>query len=220
MSSAIAERPALITPPPLGPLESGMRMTSAAFESLYLLHQEIRKAELVEGVVYVASPVRLDSHGEPTFHLGGWLSTYRAMHPGVQGAENATVRLDESNNVQPDLLLRYRSGASVRSTDDYIEGAPELVVEVAASSASIDLGDKMRAYLRNGVQEYIVWQIHENRLDWFSLEGGRYMLLLPDRRGVIHSKVFPGLRLAVRKLLAGDIAGVLAEQNRKIRQPK
>jgi len=91
-----------------------------------------------------------------------------------------------------------------------VEGAPELVVEIAASSAAIDLGDKKRAYRRNGIQEYIVWQVFDKRLDWFSLQEGEYVPLPVDGDGIIRSRVFPGLWLAVEDLLAGTMVQVLA----------
>lgn len=95
-----------------------------------------------------------------------------------------------------------------RLSDDYVEGAPELIVEIATSSANYDLHDKKRAYRRNGVQEYIVWQIFENKLDWFSLKEGEYVLL-PDEDGVVRSQIFPGLWLAVPALLVGNMAKVV-----------
>ncbi len=84
------------------------------------------------------------------------------------------------------------------------EGAPELIVEIAASSASYDLNDKLNAYQRNGVQEYIVWQIYENKLDWFILAEGRYVALVPDEQGILRSQVFPGLWLSVEALRGKD----------------
>jgi hypothetical protein len=87
---------------------------------------------------------------------------------------------------------------------------PEMIVEVAASSASIDLRDKGRAYCRNGVSEYLVWPVAEARLEWFWLEEDDYCPQLPDAHGVLHSRIFPGLQLPVARLLAGDIAKVLA----------
>lgn len=91
-----------------------------------------------------------------------------------------------------------------------IEHPPELIGEVADSSASYDLHEKLIAYQRNGVQEYVVWQLYENRLDWFHLVKGNYEPLPPDADGIIRSRVFPGLHLAVESLLAGDMAEVLA----------
>jgi len=114
---------------------------------------------------------------------------------------------------QPDALLRRlpEHGGLTRVNDaGYLAGPPELVVEVAASSASIDLRDKRRAYCRNGVREYLVWLVAEARLEWFCLEDDDYRPQLPDAQGVLHSRGFPGLRLPVAPLLAGDTAQVLA----------
>ncbi len=195
------------------PLESGDRLTRHEFERRYQAMPYIKKAELVEGVVYVASPVRMANHGRPHAVLVGWLMVYKAATPGVDLGDNATVRLDADNEPQPDALLRIEpevGGNSRISEDDYVEGAPELIAEIAASSASYDLNDKLNAYRRNGVQEYIVWQMYENRLDWYSLQEGRYVPLEPDAAGVIRSQIFPGLWLVVNALREGNLAEVLA----------
>ena len=107
----------------------------------------------------------------------------------------------------PHLSVRWHTRVN---DDGYLAGPPELVVEVAASSASIDLRDKRRAYCRNGVREYLVWLVAEARLEWFCLEDDDYRPQLPDAQGVLHSRGFPGLRLPVAPLLAGDTAKVLA----------
>ena len=93
--------------------------------------------------------------------------------------------------------------------DDFVEGGPELVAEVAASSASYDLHDKLNAYRRNGVQEYVVWRIWDRAVDWFVLCSGRYEQLSPTADGNLQSKVFPGLWLDPAALVAGDLARVL-----------
>lgn len=193
------------------PLENGDRLSQIEFERRYAAMPKVKKAELVEGVVYIASPVRAKSHGLPHAAIMAWLSSYWIATPGIELSDNATVRLDPDNEPQPDALLRIESGGqSLISEDDYIEGAPELIVEIAASSASYDLYDKKRVYRRNGVQEYIVWQTFENKLDWFILQAGEYVLLQPDDNGVVRSLVFPGLWLDIAALLAGDIAKAIA----------
>ena len=193
------------------PLESGMRLTSVEFERRYALYPDMR-AELVEGVVYVASPMRHRPHGRPQRIVSSWLGTYESEHAGVDGGDGSTIRLDPENDYQPDAFLRYLGGSLRDTEDEYLEGAPELAFEIAASSASIDTGPKLRAYRRNGVQEYVIWQVYEARVDWYSLEDGEYVPLQPDDRGVIHSRVFPGLKLDVHALLNLDLAGVLAVQ--------
>ncbi len=192
------------------PLESGDRLTHHEFERRYSAMPYVKKAELIEGIVYMASPVRYTSHGKPHGRLMTWLGVYEAATPGVGMADNGTVRLDADNEPQPDGLLRIESGgSSAISGDDYIEDAPELVVEIASSSAANDLYDKKKVYRRNGVQEYIVWQSLENKLDWFSLQNGQYVNLTPDTNGIIKSIVFPGLWLDISALLGSDMAKVL-----------
>ena len=195
------------------PLENGDRLSCAEFERRYATAMHIKKAELIEGVVYVAAALRFRSHGKPHAQLMGWLFNYQVATLGTELGDNPTVRLDLDNEPQPDiaLFLDPTAGGQVQiSADDYIEGAPELIAEVAASSAAYDLGDKKKAYRRNGVQEYIVWQMFENKLDWFVLENDEYVDLTPDATGIIHSQVFPGLWLKVPALLSGDMTTVLS----------
>ena len=194
-------------------LENGDRLTRYEFERRYAARPDLKKAQLIEGIVYMPSRVSV-AHAEPHAMIQTVLLVYAASTSGVRGYDNATVRLDLDNEPQPDVLLCIdpdAGGACRVSGDNYLEGAPELVVEVAASSVSIDLHDKLRAYRRNGVQEYIVWRTHDGRIDWFELAEGEYRPLPPDDAGVVHSRVFPGLRLAPDALLGGDLAGALAE---------
>lgn len=214
MSQHFSETMRQTAPVTVPPLEGGDRLTRYEFERRYQARPYIKKAELVEGKVYMPSPVRQKGHSRPHGQVVTWLGMYCAATSGIDLGDNATVRLDLENEVQPDALLRLEpaaGGHSRVSEDDYIEGAPELIVEIAASSASYDLHDKLRVYRRNGVQEYLVWQVYDKRLDWFSLTEGEYVPLVPDASGVIHSQIFPGLCSAVSALLAGDLANVLSE---------
>lgn len=195
------------------PLESGDRLNRYEFERRYNAMLSLKKAELIEGVVYLPAALRFRSHAEPHGNLIGWLWTYKIFTPGVELGDNPTVRLDLDNEPQPNavLLIKENAGGQARlSEDDYVEGAPELVVEIAASSVAIDLHDKKRAYRRNGVQEYIVWQVFEQKLDWFYLQQGEYVSLSVDKDNVIRSRVFPGLWLAAGDLLGGNMARVLS----------
>jgi Uma2 family endonuclease len=193
----------------LPPLENGDRLTRTEFERRYIAMPDLKKAELIEGIVYMSSPVRV-IHSQPHADLMAWLGVYRAATPGICAHDNPTVRLDADNEPQPDAVLRIeRGGRSTISDDDYVEGAPELVIEIADSSASYDLHDKLRVYRRNGVREYIVWRTQSQQIDWFYLVDGEYQPLLPDAAGIIRSRQFPGLWLTVDRLLAGDLLTVL-----------
>jgi Uma2 family endonuclease len=94
--------------------------------------------------------------------------------------------------------------------DDYVEGAPDLIAEVAASSASYDLHDKLNAYRRNGVKEYIVWRVWDQAIDWFELRSGRYEPLQASADRIYQSEIFPGLWLDTPAMIRGDLARVLA----------
>jgi hypothetical protein len=179
------------------PLENGDRLTRPEFERRYNQMPNV-KAELIEGVVYMPAALRFKSHAQPHGNLMIWLGF--------------CIRLDLDNEPQPDavLFINENCGGKVKITeDDYLEGSPELVAEIAASSVSIELGDKKRVYRRNEVQEYLVWQSYENQFNWFVLENGEYIQLQPDDAGIIRSRVFPGLWLAVNELLAGNMKQVL-----------
>lgn len=180
----------------------------------------LRKAELIEGVVYMPSPVRVRRHGRPHARIITWLGHYEARTPGVEVADNATARLDLDNEPQPDAMLYIapERGGQVRiGPADYIESAPELVVEVASSSASFDGHTKLQVYRRNGVQvyrrngvqEYLVWRVMDSQIDWFALRDGEYAKLAADADGVVRSERFPGLWLNAKALLQGDLAATL-----------
>jgi len=201
-----------ISRPPIPPLEPGDHLTRDEFERRYDAMPELKKAELIEGVVYMPSPVRLNRHGSPHVKTVTWLGVYAGHTPGTQAADNTTLRLDQDNEPQPDgmLLILPSHGGQVRiSADDYVEGGPELIVEVAASSASFDLHTKLQVYQRNGVREYLVWRVLDQAIDWFVLRGGQYQPLSPGPDGILRSEVFPGLWLDAAALVRGDLPAVL-----------
>ncbi|MGO8749122.1 MAG: Uma2 family endonuclease [Thermoguttaceae bacterium] len=192
-------------------LRAGDRLARPEFERRYVAMPHVKKAELIEGVVYMPSPVSQD-HCEPHFDLIAWLGLYRSATPGVQGGDNGTVRLDLENEPQPDAFLRMRPefGGQSRDSDRYVEGAPELIAEIAASSESYDLHDKLRAYQRNGVLEYVVWRVRDRAIDWLVLREGRYAPLPLNSAGHYQSEVFPCLWLDSAALIQGDLARVMA----------
>lgn len=196
----------------LPPLQSGDRLTRPEFERRYTAMPHVKKAELIEGTVYMASPLKFEPHAEPHADLIGWLWTYKVTTSGVRLGDNPTIRMDLDNEPQPDVLLMIDEacgGTAYIGSDGYVEGSPELVIEVAASSAAIDSGSKKRAYRRNGIREYIVWQVFDQKIDWYSLTDEDY-ISLDAEDGVIKSLVFPGLWLDVTAMLTGDMPRVLA----------
>ncbi len=192
-------------------LENGAHLSAAEFLRRYEAAPEV-KAELINGIVYMASPVRLDQHGEPDSLIQTWLCNYAVATPGVKSATNSTARFGPDDVPQPDGLLRVvpeRGGSARVNAKGYLEGAPELVAEVAASSASLDAREKLATYRRAGVAEYVLWRTADESLDWWALEEDEYQPLGAGGDGFLRSRVFPGLWLDSAALLAGDGAKVM-----------
>jgi Uma2 family endonuclease len=221
--AVVTPRAQSVEPATVPALENGDSLTRAEFERRYEAMPELKKAELIEGVVYVGSPVRYRRHGKPHGQLMGWLAVYVAGTPGVGAGDNASIRLDLDNEPQPDAFLMFepeRDGQARISEDDYVEGAPELIAEIAASSVSYDLGKKLHVYRRNRVLEYVIWRVQDRQVDWFVLREGRYEPLAPSADGILRSTVFPGLWLDPAALLRGDLAAVLAIVQQGLNTPE
>lgn len=196
--------------PAILPLQNGDRLSREEFHRRYEAMPHVKKAELIEGVVYMPSPVIHKQHGNPNFDMVAWFGFYVAHTPGTEGGSDSSLKLDMINEPQPDgfLIVKPEFGGQVRFDEKgYIVGAPELIGEVSASSASYDLHAKKQAYRRNQVQEYIVWRVLERAIDWFVLDGADYASL-PIDNGFYRSRVFPGLWLDVQALLDGDLRRV------------
>ena len=189
-------------------LENGAVMTRAEFHRLYSESADLEHVELIEGVVYLPSPVKIPDHARPQAIAIEWLVAYALGRIGIEWCPPGTVLLDDQNEPEPDAMLyRLRPG---RFEDGYLLGAPELAVEIANSSVSRDLHQKKRAYERNGVLEYIVWRVQDAAIDWFELRDGAYVRREPDDAGIIESTVFPGLRMDVAAMLADERNRALA----------
>src|SRR5579864_6748997 len=198
-------------PKAVPPLENGDHLTRAEFERRYDAMPALKKAELIEGIVYMPSPVSFGRHAMPHSDTIGWLSYYRMSTPGVAAGDSGSIRLDLDNMPQPDaflFILPVHGGEAHISEDDYVEGAPEFVVEVASSSVSFDLYAKLHVYRRNAVRDYVVWRVQDSAIDWFVLRGGKFDRLSLTPEGLYKSVVLPSLWLDPAALLRGDMAAV------------
>ena len=232
--------PATLPPPPRRPRrdaappsrsEAGAPLGVDEFLRRYENHPDAARIELVRGKVRRKMPVRHTRHSLPNNFLGGCLFTYHASTPGTEPGENGTCRLSPIDAPQPDAFLRIHEDAGGRTrltADDYIEGGPELVCEVAASSAATDAGEKREAYRLAGVPEVMIWRTGDAALDWFALRGegaaARYEALTANGDGpggdILKSEAFPGLWLDRAALLRGDAAAVLATLNAGLASPE
>ena len=222
---APACRPRRLPDPPIPAADAGP-LGVGEFLRRYENHPDAARIELVRGKVRRKVPVRHTRHAAPNNALAMWTGVYHAHTPGTEPGENGTCLLSETDAPQPDSFLRIVEAAGGRTrltADDYIEGGPELVCEIAASSAATDAGEKREAYRLAGVPEVLIWRTEDAALDWFALRGegpaARYEDL-PADGDVLKSEAFPGLWLDRAALLRGDAAGVLAALNAGLASPE
>jgi Uma2 family endonuclease len=199
------------------PLRDGDRLTQAEFHRRYELCPEDVKAELIGGVVYMASPEGF-SHSAHHPQLTGLFVIYQAATPGVEALSNHTTVLGETSEPQPDLQLRILTEYGGRSRlepigrNQYVHGAPELLVEVSFSSVRLDLNQKLEDYQEAGALEYLVVDLPAERLHWFHFPDQTE--ITPTRQGIWKSRVFPGLWVDGPALLALEVTTLL-ETGRK-----
>ena len=178
-------------------LEPGDHLDQPSFHARYREMPEDVKAELIGGVVFMSAALRRQ-HGRSSGLLVRWLGAYEDDTPGVEVYDNATTIIGDDSEPQPDacLIVQPECGGQMRVTDeDYLQGAPELVGEVAPSTEAYDLHSKKRDYERAGVREYVVIALRQQTVFWFVNRGGKFEQQLPDADGVIRSQLFPGLWL-------------------------
>lgn len=220
-------------------LRDGDRMNTTEFMRRYEATPEGFRAELINGVVYVnrwveigpngkeqiMPPISSGGHGTPQIRLGFWAEYYSLLTPGVEASAPTTLNLTEADSApEPDALLRLLpevGGTTVLGEDDYLEGVPELIVEIANTTAARDLGEKLEMYQRNRVPEYLVWRTAQRVVDWFRLSRrGEYVSLTPDADGVLKSRVFPGLWLDPVALTTGDRTRVFTVLQQGVASPE
>ena len=182
-------------------LQNGDRLSLNEFMWRWEQIPDLKHAELIEGVVYLASPVSLP-HGTYVALFIEWLGRYKfGVKSGLRTASDATLLLNGSA-FQPDIAL-FRPSRG-KSATKYLEELPDLVVEVSYSSRSYDLGTKLAAYRSAGVREYITVLLEEQRVEWRVLSGTRYRLLPMPKDQILRSPHLAGLWLDTQALFPPD----------------
>lgn len=195
--------------PPL--LRDGDHLTSEEFLRRWEAMPDLKHAELIDGIVYLPSPVSR-KHSRLHFPLSGWLAQYATATPGCEGGIEATWLMGNKNVPQPDLALLIDPGCGGQAAvkGEYFAGAPELIVEIAVSSRARDLGEKLTLYERMGVREYVVAVAAESKLVWNELTATGFQPIAPDRDGIFRSRCFPGLWLDANALWPIDLPQIAA----------
>ncbi len=187
----------------------GDRLSRDEFLERWERMPALKKAELIDGVVYMPSPVSLTHSGyDGLSHLV--LSSFAARTPGSGFFPNATWLMLESAP-QPDSCLCWLPpSGTLKTIRDLATGVPDLIVEVSLSTRSYDLGPKLALYQKAGVPEYVALLVEEERIEWRVLEQGSYGLMQPDTDGIFRSRAFPGLWIESAAFWRKDQARLLA----------
>lgn len=190
-------------------LETGDNLTRDRFLRIWEQLPQIKRAELIGGIVYLPSP-QMKEHGTTARRVSGWLLVYETNTPGCEGGDNTTALIGE-DVPQPDHYLALLAECGGKSWGaKYVEGAPELIAEVSYSSVSMDLHQKLDLYQNARVQEYLVILLKKQEIRWHRLVKGKYRRILADAEGVYRSRIFPGLWLDGKALFQNDMAKVFA----------
>ncbi|WDQ17909.1 Uma2 family endonuclease [Rhodopirellula sp. P2] len=185
-------------------LNSGDVLSHDEYLRRYEAAPEKLKAERINGRVYLMNALRATTHGDPHSILNFWLSTYAMHAPNLVVSDNATVFLGSDHEPQPDLCMRQQVGGSTHlNHEGYLVGPPELIVEIAGSSASYDFGEKREVYEAAGVGEYLIFETLEGRIEWWHHDGNQF-IAAPRDADVFKGVTFPGLWLDGDAFRAGD----------------
>lgn len=196
-------------------LAAGDRMSREEFLSRWYRMPNLKFAELIDGVVYLPSPLSRP-HASHDGLVQGLLGYYRSRVPGCENLVNATWLMAPNGVSQPDASLRWirEVGGLSKVENNLMVGVPELAVEICLSSRSYDLGPKRALYQSSGVPEYLAILLEEREIQWRVLEHGRFRLLKPHKDGTLRSKVFPGLWLDTEAFWRADLATMFATLDR------
>jgi Uma2 family endonuclease len=202
-------------------LRDGDRLTRDEFMRRWEQMPDLMRAELIDGIVYMPSPVSL-THGDFQAHLTCWLGFYSAATPGSAVSSAATWLMAEDSAPQPDLALRIEPefGGQSAIENDYAAGAPELIVEISHTTSAKDKGAKLRLYERSGVLEYLTVRPRQQQVVWRELVDGKYREIAPAEDGCLRSRVFPGLWLDPAALWAKDLGALAATVHRGVATPE
>ena len=171
------------------------RTRGYTFEEFCLLVKDGQKADLIDGVIYMASPDNNDAN-----KLCVWLLTLMEMlvedqDLGQMFVSRSAFRLDESNSPEPDIAFVRRDRLHLVQRG-FTDGPPDLAVEIVSpESVERDYDKKRRQYQRAGVREYWIVDEIEEYVTLLRLAANHRYREIRARRGVLTSEAMSGFWL-------------------------
>jgi Uma2 family endonuclease len=176
-----------------------VREGDITFEEFLDLSPDGEKADLLDGVIYVASP-----DNTIAADLNGWLYSLiytfvEVIDLGKAYVSRVAFRIGPKRGPEPDIGFVPKELESMR-TRGYIDGPPSLAVEIVSpDSVSRDYVQKRAIYEEAGVREYWIIDPDAKRATFLRLREGHFKTVTPARH-IFHSQVLPGFFVDVRWL--------------------
>jgi Uma2 family endonuclease len=174
-------------------------------EEFFCLVPDGQKADLIDGVIYMASP---DTRRHD--RLGGWikflLQGYTAVNRlGEVYGSRFAFALSEFRAPEPDVAF-VRSERLSLVEERRMVGGPDIAVEIVSrDSRQRDYGEKKQLYAEAGVSEYWIIDPLQQRVEFHRLHAGRYELVPLEHNRLFRSAVLEGFWLDVEWLVAKSL---------------
>jgi Uma2 family endonuclease len=176
----------------------GLRMSERQFVAWAFEHVD---AEWVDGEIILMAP-ESDSHND----VGLWLVALFTLYAEASGGtvrNNMFLRLPRGRRLRVPDLMYFTSASRKRIRPTYVDGPPDLVVEIVSpDSQNRDRRDKYLEYQSGGVREYWVIDPLAKTMDAYALRGRQYRAIPPvDDR--LESIALSGVFLRSRWIFGG-----------------
>lgn len=161
--------------------------------------------ELIDGVPCAMTPAPRTRHQRISLKISSRLERFFDGKRCVPFDAPTDVVLNEENVVQPDVFVVCDRD---KITEENIQGAPDLVVEVTSPSTRLrDLREKRALYERFGVREYLIVFPEDELVERYRLVDGRYQS--PDIFNwdeILASYAFPELVLNLWEIFDKELS--------------
>jgi Uma2 family endonuclease len=175
-------------------MSTALRYPFYDFDAFCALVPDGQKADLIDGVIYLASPENIEHH-----RLNIWL--IRLLWDYIDArrivgeffSSRIAFRLDKRESPEPDIAFVAGQTAHLLINWGYVEGPPDWAAEIVSpESIDRDYHEKRLQYERYGVREYwIIDPLEQKMIAYRRARDGKYKEVRP-RKGIVTSKVIPG----------------------------
>ena len=188
---------------PLSPLSPDSDLVT--IEEFYCLVPDGQKADLLDGVIYLASPDTRRSD-----RLSGFIKFLLQGYADIRGlgevyGSRFAFELSQFRAPEPDIAF-VRTERLHLVSERRMVGGPDIAVEIVSrDSRQRDYGEKKQLYAEAGVSEYWIVDPLQRRVEFHRLHAGHYELVPLEHNHIFRSVVLEGFWLEVEWLLTDPL---------------